>query len=93
MPRATWRGVLLAESDDTLVVEENHYFPPGSLVREHLVDSAHTSVCGWKGTARYLDVVVEGERNAAAAWYYPDPKPEAEVLRDRVAFWKGVEVR
>ena len=93
MPRATWRGALLAESDDTVVVEGNHYFPPGSLVREHLVDSPTTSVCGWKGTARYYDVVVEGESNAAAAWYYPDPKPEAEAIRGRVAFWKGVEVR
>ena len=92
MPRATWNGTVIAESDDTVVVDGNHYFPPEALVREHFADSPATSVCGWKGTARYYDVVVDGDTNPGAAWYYPDPKPEASSIRGRVAFWKGVAV-
>jgi len=90
--KAIWNGATLAESDDTVVVERNHYFPPDSLNREYFTPSAKTSTCPWKGTASYYDVVVDGETNAGAAWYYPDPKPAASEIRGRVAFWKGVEV-
>ncbi|MGQ0697020.1 MAG: DUF427 domain-containing protein [Panacagrimonas sp.] len=90
--KAIWNGVLLAQSGDTVVVEGNHYFPPQALVRECFRDSAHTSFCGWKGTARYYDVVAGGQTNANAAWYYPEPMPAAENIQGRIAFWKGVVV-
>jgi uncharacterized protein (DUF427 family) len=90
--RATWNGTLLAESDDTVVVEGNHYFPPESLRREHFRDSTTHTTCGWKGVASYYDVVVGDHVNADAAWYYPTPKTAAEHVRGRVAFWKGVSV-
>lgn len=92
MPRATWNGAVLAESDDTVVVEGNHYFPRASLSEEYFRESTHHTVCGWKGTASYFDVVVDGAVNANAAWYYPDPKAGAEQVADRVAFWRGVAV-
>lgn len=92
MMRASWHGVVLAESDDTVVVEGNHYFPTASLRREHVTDSDTHTVCPWKGTASYYTVVAGEEANPDAAWYYPDPKPAAEQIRDRVAFWRGVEV-
>ena len=92
MAKAIWNGAVLAESDATKVVEGNHYFPPDSVNKQFLIDSAATTVCGWKGTARYYDVVVDGQRNPQAAWYYPEPKPEAAVIAGYVAFWKGVEV-
>ena len=82
----------IAESDDTVVVEGNHYFPADSLVAEHFRPATTTSVCGWKGTAHYYDVVVDGDVNADAAWYYPEPKSEARQIANRVAFWKGVTV-
>ena len=90
--KAMWNGTVLAESDDTVVVEGNHYFPRESIREEHFRDSATTTVCPWKGTASYFDVVVGGETNAGVAWYYPDPKEAAAEIRDRVAFWRGVEV-
>ena len=90
--RATWKGQLLAESDDTVVVEGNHYFPAASLQRERFRESATHSVCPWKGTASYYDIVVGGDVNRDAAWYYPSPKPKAANISGRVAFWKGVEV-
>ncbi|WP_063045559.1 DUF427 domain-containing protein [Nocardia pseudovaccinii] len=90
--RAIWNGTVLAESDDTVVVEGNHYFPAGALKTEYFRDSGTHTVCGWKGLASYYTVEVEGTKNPDAAWYYPDPKPEAEQVRDRVAFWKGVDV-
>ena len=92
MATATWNGQVLAESNDTVVVEGNHYFPLESLHREFFQDSTDTSVCGWKGTAKYFNVVVDGKVNDNAAWYYPEPKPDAEQIKDRVAFWRGVEV-
>ena len=92
MARATWNGAVIAESDTYEVVEGNVYFPPGAVKREHLRDSATHTVCGWKGTASYYDVVVDGQTNADAAWYYPDPKDAAANVRDHVAFWKGVQV-
>ena len=92
MARATWNGQLLAESDDTVVVEGNRYFPAASLKRSHFSDSEHTSVCPWKGTASYYHVEVNGKRNENAAWYYPTPKDAAKQIEGRVAFWKGVTV-
>ncbi len=93
MPKAIWENTLLAESDNTVVIEGNHYFPPESLKREHFRPSSHTSVCPWKGTARYYDIVVNGKANRNAAWYYPAPKPAAAEIKEYVAFWKGVEVQ
>ena len=92
MATASWNGTVIAESDDTVVVEGNHYFPRDAVKDEVLVDSSHTSVCPWKGTASYYSVVVDGQTNENAAWYYPEPKDAAAQIRDRVAFWKGVEV-
>ncbi|MCY7363749.1 MAG: DUF427 domain-containing protein [Frankiaceae bacterium] len=93
MATASWNGTVLAESDDTVVVEGNHYFPREAVRDDALVDSARTSVCPWKGTASYFSVVVDGQTNADAAWCYPEPKDAAAELRGRVAFWKGVEVQ
>ncbi len=90
--RATWNGTVIAESADTVVVEGNHYFPAESVKADLLEDSELTSVCPWKGTASYKTVVVDGERNPDAAWFYPAPKDEAKEIKDRFAFWKGVEV-
>ena len=92
MPKATWNGAVRAQSDTTVVVDGNHYFPPGSLNMAHLEASPTTSVCGWKGTANYYSVVVDGETNRDAAWYYSDPKQAAREIAGHVAFWKGVEV-
>ncbi len=90
--RATWKGVTLAESDATVVVEGNHYFPPQSVNRTVMRDSATQTVCPWKGTASYLTVVVDGEENRDAAWYYPEPKDAARQIAGHVAFWRGVTV-
>ena len=92
MARAVWNGATLAESDDVVVVEGNLYFPRESLAEERFRESATHTVCPWKGTASYLTVVVDGAENVDAAWYYPDPKPAAAEIRDRVAFWRGVRV-
>ena len=92
MPKASWEGAVLAESDRCVVVEGNQYFPPDAVRREVLEPSDHTSVCPWKGTARYYDVVVNGKRNPNAAWYYPEPLPAAKQIAGRIAFWKGVRV-
>lgn len=90
--RATWKSALLAESDDTILVEGNHYFPPGDVVAAVLERSDTTTHCPWKGDARYYSVVVDGEENTDAAWYYPDPFAAASAIRNYVAFWRGVEV-
>ncbi len=92
MPRASWNGVVLAESDRCEVVEGNQYFPPDSLRREHFRESAEHTVCPWKGTASYYDVVVNGDVNRGAAGYYPAPKEAAKNIEGYVAFWRGVEV-
>lgn len=84
--------MVLAESDDTLIVENNHYFPADSITKACFAPSTHTSYCPWKGTAHYFSIVVAGKRNENAAWYYPEPLEAAAEIRDRVAFWKGVEV-
>ena len=90
--RATWKGAVLAESNDTVVVEGNHYFPAESVNREYFRESATHTTCPWKGLASYYDVVVGGEVNKDAAWYYPEPKDAAKEIKDRVAFWRGVKV-
>ncbi len=92
MPRAIWNGAVIAESDATIVVEGNHYFPPDSVRREYLRDSQTHTVCSWKGTASYYDVVVNGEVNRDAAWYYPTPKAAAQQIAGYIAFWRGVKV-
>lgn len=92
MATASWNGTTIAASDDTVVVEGNHYFPRESVAEGVLVDTATTSVCPWKGTASYASVVVDGQTNADAAWYYPQPKDAAKEIVGRVAFWKGVTV-
>ncbi|MBC8070301.1 MAG: DUF427 domain-containing protein [Deltaproteobacteria bacterium] len=92
MARATWNGTVIAESSETVVVEGNHYFPSSALKRELLRPSETHTVCGWKGTASYYDIVVGEEVNRDAAWFYPTPKPEAQHVKDYVAFWKGVKV-
>jgi uncharacterized protein (DUF427 family) len=92
MARAIWNDTVIAESDDIEVVENNCYFPPAALKADCFRPSSHQTVCGWKGTAHYYDVVVGNQVNANAAWYYPEPKSAAENIRGRVAFWKGVKV-
>lgn len=91
--KATWRGAVLAESDETLVVEGNHYFPVESLNRSYFKESTRHTTCPWKGEASYYDVVVDGEVNEGAAWFYPEPKQAASNIRGRVAFWRGVVVQ
>ena len=90
--KAIWNGAVLAESDDTEVVEGNHYFPEESINADYFERSSKHTTCPWKGEASYYTVVVDGEKNADAAWYYPEPKEAAKQLKDHVAFWKGVEV-
>jgi uncharacterized protein (DUF427 family) len=90
--RAVWNDTLLAESDESVVVEGNHYFPPASVRWDHFEKVDDTSFCPWKGTASYYDVVVDGTRNPGAAWYYPEPMEAAAEIKDHVAFWKGVQV-
>lgn len=92
MAKAIWNGEVLAESDDTVVVEGNHYFPPESVNSELLTESDTHSRCYWKGTASYYDVVVDGETNRDAAWFYPTPSDAAAEIKDHVAFWRGVRV-
>ncbi|MFE7564029.1 DUF427 domain-containing protein [Kitasatospora sp. NPDC057500] len=92
MTTARWQGTVVAESEDTVVVEGNHYFPVDSVRSEYLRPSDTTTVCGWKGTAEYYSLHVDGETNPDAAWYYADPFPAAEQIRGRVAFWRGVEI-
>jgi len=90
--KATWNGHVVAQSDDIVTVEGNAYFPAEALNRAYVRESSHTSVCGWKGTARYYSLAVDGKENPNAVWYYPEPKQAAAEIRGRVAFWKGVTV-
>ena len=90
--KAIWNHKILASSDQTVVVEGNHYFPASAIDASCFVPSSKTTVCGWKGTANYYDVVVDGQSNEAAAWYYASPKPEASHIAGYVAFWRGVQV-
>lgn len=92
MIRATWNGAVLAESDRTVIVEGNHYFPAEDVRREYLEESSTHTRCPWKGVATYYDVVVDGSANRDAAWYYPDPSRAAAKIAGRIAFWRGVRV-
>lgn len=92
MPKAIWKGVVLAESDNTILLEGNHYFPPESIHREYFRPAPETTTCPWKGVARYFDIVVNGEVNRGAAWYYPNPSAVAAYIKNHVAFWRGVQV-
>ena len=90
--QAIWKDTVIAESDDIVTVEGNHYFPESSLKREFISFSNHKTSCAWKGQASYYSLMVAGEMNTDAAWYYADPKPEAASIKGRVAFWKGVQI-
>lgn len=92
MAKAVWNGKVIAESETTEIVEGNVYFPDNSLKREYFRPSSTTSTCPWKGQARYLSLLIDGQDNPDAAWYYPDPKPAARKIKGYVAFWRGVEV-
>ena len=91
--KATWNNAVIAQSDNTVVVEGNHYFPPESVNREYLHSSNSHTHCPWKGDASYYNLVVNGETNKDAAWYYPEPKDAAAKIKDRIAFWRGVKVQ
>lgn len=90
--KAIWKGEILAESNNTVVVENNHYFPVDSINKEHFKESSTQSTCPWKGRASYYSLEVDGEVNSDAAWYYPQPSAAASEIKDHVAFWKGVQV-
>lgn len=90
--KAVWNNQVLAESNDTIVVEGNHYFPPDTIKKEYFQQSTQHTTCPWKGEASYYSVKVDGETNENAAWYYPDPKEAAENIKGYIAFWNGVEV-
>jgi len=90
--KAIWKDTILAKSEDTAVVEGNHYFPVDSIERKHFKESDTKTTCPWKGVASYYHVVVDGQVNEDAAWWYPEPKEAASQIKDHVAFWKGVEV-
>ena len=92
MAKAIWENVVVAESDRTVEIEGNQYFPADSIQREYLRPSEHHTVCPWKGTASYYHLEAGGKRNENAAWYYPDPKTAAAEIKDHIAFWKGVKV-
>jgi uncharacterized protein (DUF427 family) len=92
MPKAIWNDEVIAESDDTVVVEGNYYFPRSSLREDVLVPSDTHTVCPWKGKASYYTLSANGHTTNDAVWYYPEPKPDAKAVRDRVAFWKGVRI-
>jgi uncharacterized protein (DUF427 family) len=90
--KAIWNDTILAESDQTVVVEGNHYFPPNSVKKQYFKESKTHSTCPWKGQASYYNITVDGEINTDAAWFYPNPKEAAQQIKDHVAFWKGVQV-
>ncbi len=92
MPKATWNGTVLAESDNCVVVEGNQYFPPEAVKREYFKESPTHTTCPWKGLASYYSIEVDGKVNQDAAWYYPEPKEAAQQIKDHVAFWRGVQV-
>jgi uncharacterized protein (DUF427 family) len=90
--KAIWNREIIAQSDETIVIENNHYFPHDSITKQFFASSNTHTVCGWKGQANYYDVVVNGETNSDAAWYYPAAKDEAKEIENYIAFWKGVEI-
>jgi uncharacterized protein (DUF427 family) len=92
MAKAIWNGTVIAESDETVVVEGNLYFPPDSVSHEYLSESSRHTVCPWKGVASYYDVSVDGDVNPGGAWYYPEPSPAASEITGYIAFWRGIRV-
>ena len=92
MVKAIWNGAVLAESDQTIIVEGNHYFPPCSINKQYFRESQTHTTCAWKGIASYYDIEIEGKVNKDAAWYYPTPSQAAREIKDYVAFWHGVQV-
>jgi uncharacterized protein (DUF427 family) len=92
MVKAIWNGKVLAESDRTILVEGNHYFPPDSIKQEYFQDSTTHTICSWKGQASYYSLIIDGKLNEDAAWYYPTPKEAATQIKDYIAFWRGVKV-
>ncbi len=90
--KASWNGITIAESDETIIVEGNHYFPPNSIRKEFFRSNNNHTSCHWKGSASYYDVVINGDVNSNAAWYYADPKSAANNIKDYIAFWNGVQV-
>jgi uncharacterized protein (DUF427 family) len=92
MAKAIWEGTVLAESNKTIEIEDNQYFPPDSIKKEYFRPSETHTICPWKGTASYYHVDVNGKSNPDAAWFYPEPKPEAKKIKGYVAFWRGVKV-
>ncbi len=92
MPKAVWNGAIIAESDDTIVVEGNHYVPRDAVNAAYLKPSSTQTLCPWKGYASYYDIEVDGKTNAGGAWYYPEPSPAASQIKDHIAFWRGVKV-
>ena len=92
MPKAIWNDIVLAESDETFMVEGNHYFPPSSINKEYFEASSSHTTCPWKGVASYYTIEVDGKQNPGAAWYYPQPKDAAQNITGYVAFWKGVKI-
>lgn len=90
--KAIWENQVLAESNDTIVIENNHYFPPSSINVQYFTKSDTTSICPWKGTASYYTILVSGKENIDAAWYYPSPKEAAKEIINHVAFWRGVDI-
>ncbi len=93
MVQAIWNGEIIAESNETILVEGNHYFPPDSVMQEYFTESDAHTICGWKGTASYYDIHVKDKINKGGAWYYPNPSQAARKIRGYVAFWRGVQVR
>ncbi len=92
MKQAIWNGKIIAESDNTVLIEGNHYFPEQSLNKDYIINSSTETSCHWKGIANYFTLSVDGMKNPDAVWYYKNPKDAAKVIKDRVAFWKGVEI-
>lgn len=90
--KAIWNGKTIAQSNETIIIERNHYFPPDSVDKGYLKGSDQYSVCPWKGTASYYDIVVDGKTNKDAAWYYPQPSERAKQIKGYIAFWRGVEI-
>ncbi len=90
--KAIWNDVILAESTETINIEGNHYFPPHAIRKDYFHESDTHTVCPWKGTASYFNIVIDGKENKDAAWYYPDTKPGAKAIKDYIAFWRGVKV-
>lgn len=92
MVKAIWNDEVIAKSQNTIIIEGNHYFPPQDVRRDYLGASDYRSTCPWKGEAHYYDILINGEKNENAAWYYPQPKEKALQIKDYVAFWKGVAI-